>query len=49
MAIGGICFNGYFIYQEAFYIWSFCPLCLMCTGIIITILGISVFGMKKIA
>jgi uncharacterized membrane protein len=48
MAIGGICFNGYFIYQEAFHIGSFCPLCLMCSGIIITILGISVYGMKRL-
>lgn len=47
MAFGGICFNGYFIYQEAFYIGSFCPLCLMCSAIIITILGISVYGMKQ--
>ena len=47
MAVGGICFNGYYIFQEAFYIGSFCPLCLMCTGIIITILGISIYGIKK--
>lgn len=47
MAAGGICFNGYYIYQEAFYIGSFCPLCLMCTAIIISILGISLFGMRK--
>lgn len=47
MAVGGICFNGYFIYQEAFHIGSFCPLCLMCSGIIITILGISVYGIRK--
>ncbi len=43
----GICFNGYFIYQEAFHIGSFCPLCLMCTAIIISILAISIVGTKK--
>ncbi|MDD2891397.1 MAG: vitamin K epoxide reductase family protein [Candidatus Gracilibacteria bacterium] len=47
MALVGICFNGYYIYQEAFYIGSYCPLCLMCSGIIILILGISIFGIKK--
>lgn len=47
MAIGGMCFNGYYIFQEAVYIGSFCPLCLMCTAIIISILGISIYGIKK--
>ncbi len=47
MAIGGMCFNGYYIFQEAVYIGSFCPLCLMCTAIIISIRGISVYGIKK--
>lgn len=47
MAAGGMCFNGYFIFQEAFYIGSFCPLCLMCTAIIITILILSLIGMKR--
>ncbi|NCO97864.1 vitamin K epoxide reductase family protein [Candidatus Gracilibacteria bacterium] len=47
MATAGICFNGYYIYQEAFYIGSFCPLCLVCSAIIVTILGISVYGMKN--
>lgn len=47
MAVGGMCFNGYFIFQEAFYIGSFCPLCLMCTGIIVTILVLSVLGIRK--
>lgn len=47
MAAGGMCFNGYFIYQEAFHIGSFCPLCLMCTGIITSILIISLIGIKK--
>lgn len=47
IALAGICFNGYYIYQEAFYIGSYCPLCLMCSGIIISILGISTYGIKK--
>lgn len=33
----GILFNSYIIFQEAFVIKAFCPLCLICTGIIITI------------
>lgn len=44
LAVGGICFNGYYIYQEAFHIGSFCPLCLVCSAIIVTILGLSVRG-----
>ena len=36
MAIGGIMFNSYVIYQE-FIVWVFCPLCAVCTVIIITI------------
>lgn len=47
MAIGGMCFNGYYIYQEAFYIGSFCPLCLACSAIIVTILGLALWGMKQ--
>jgi uncharacterized membrane protein len=47
MAIAGMCFNGYYIFQEAFYIGSFCPLCLMCSVIIMIILGISIYGMKN--
>lgn len=46
MSAGGMCFNGYYIYQEAFHIGSFCPLCLMCSGIIVTIFGIAVYGMR---
>jgi len=45
MAIGGMMFNGYYIYQEAFHIGSFCPLCLVCSAIIVTIFGLSVWGM----
>lgn len=40
-------FNWYFISQEIIYIWAFCPLCLLCTAMIITILIISliwIFG-----
>ena len=33
----GMCFNGYIIYMETFYIHAFCPLCLLCSAIIITI------------
>jgi uncharacterized membrane protein len=47
LASMGIAFNGYFIFQEAFVIKSFCPLCLLCTGIIITILILSVIGTKQ--
>lgn len=47
MAVGGMCFNGYYIYQEAVYIGSYCPLCLMCSAIIISMLVISLYGMKQ--
>ena len=36
LAGGGILFNSYVIYQE-FIVGVFCPLCAMCTVIIITI------------
>lgn len=36
MAVGGACFNGYVISQEII-VGVFCPLCAMCTVIIITI------------
>lgn len=39
-------FNWYIIYQEAFVIKAFCPLCLLCTAIIITI-HILTYGNKK--
>jgi uncharacterized membrane protein len=32
-----MCFNSYIIYMETFYIWAFCPLCLLCSAIIVTI------------
>jgi uncharacterized membrane protein len=37
LSLGGMMFNGYIIFQETFVIKAFCPLCLLCTGIIITI------------
>ncbi len=43
----GILFNSYFIYQETFTIGAFCPLCLLCTAIIISIFVISLLGWKK--
>ncbi len=47
MALGGMCFNGYYIYQEAFYIGSYCPLCLVCSAIIVSIFWISLYGIQK--
>lgn len=47
MWVGGIMFNGYFIYQEIFNIGAFCPLCLLCTAIIIIILWISMVEVRK--
>ena len=41
MWVWWILFNWYFIFQEIFYIWAFCPLCLLCSLIIITIASIS--------
>ena len=46
MAAGGICFNSYVIYQE-FIVWVFCPLCAMCTVIIISIFVLSILIWKK--
>jgi uncharacterized membrane protein len=43
----GILYNGYFIMQEIFVIKAFCPLCLLCTWIIITIFVLSLIGWKK--
>ncbi len=41
LSLGGMCFNGYVISQE-FVVWVFCPLCAMCTVIIITIFILSI-------
>ena len=47
MAAGWIMFNGYFIYQETFNIWAFCPLCLLCSAIILTIFWFSATEVKE--
>ncbi len=46
MAAGGMCFNSYVIYQE-FIVGVFCPLCAMCTVIIITIFVLSIMIWKR--
>lgn len=43
----GMCFNGYIIYMETFYIHAFCPLCLLCSAIIVTIFIISLFILSE--
>jgi uncharacterized membrane protein len=45
MAAGGMMFNSYVIYQE-FIVWVFCPLCAMCTVIIVTIFILSILIWK---
>lgn len=42
-----ILFNAYIIYQETYVIKAFCPLCLLCTAVIITIFIVSLLGYKK--
>lgn len=44
----GMLFNGFIIYREMFYIYSYCLLCLMCTAIIITIFALSTSEIKKV-
>lgn len=44
LSAAGILFNSYFIMTEAIVIKAFCPLCLLCTGIIITIFILSLIG-----
>lgn len=46
MAIGGIMFNSYVIYQE-YVVQIFCPLCAMCTAIIVTIAILAGYMWKK--
>lgn len=41
LAAMGTAFNGFIIYREAFFIKSFCILCLFCTLIIVTVLAVS--------
>ncbi len=43
LALMGMCFNGYFISIEYFKIGAYCPLCLLCTGIITTIFAMSLY------
>jgi len=47
MWAGWMMFNWYIIYQETFNIGAFCPVCLMCTGLIITIFILSFLEVKK--
>ncbi len=47
MWIGWVMFNWYFIYQETFKIGAFCPLCLLCSAIIITIATLSGTEVRK--
>ena len=47
MWIWWILFNGFFISQEYLYIWAYCPLCIICTWIIITILILSIIGISS--
>lgn len=47
LSAAGILFNSYFIITEALVIKAFCPLCLLCTGIIITIFILSLLGRKS--
>ena len=47
MALLWIMFNWYFIYQETFTICAFCPLCLICSAIIITIFTLSFLEVRK--
>ena len=44
----GMLFNGFIIYREVFYIYSYCLLCLMCTAIIVTIFSLSTSEIKKV-
>lgn len=46
MAFGGMLFNSYVIYQE-FVVGIFCPLCAMCTVIIVTIFILSIMIWKQ--
>lgn len=46
VALGGILFNGYIIFQEVFFIHAYCILCIICTAIIVSIFGIT-WTMRK--
>lgn len=47
LAFLGFAFNLFIIYREMFYIYSYCLLCLACTFIIATILGLSTWVLKE--
>ncbi|MCK9272479.1 vitamin K epoxide reductase family protein [Candidatus Gracilibacteria bacterium] len=47
LGLGGILFNSYFIYQEFANIGSYCPLCMLCSAIIITIFILALIGIKN--
>jgi len=44
---GWILFNSYFIYQEFANIWSYCPLCMLCSAIIVTIFVLALIWMRE--
>ena len=46
LSAGGICFNSYVIYQESI-VGVFCPLCAMCSVIIVTIFVLSIMIWKQ--
>lgn len=43
----GMCFNGFIIYREIFFIKAFCLLCFICTLIIISIFFLSLSLLKE--
>jgi uncharacterized membrane protein len=43
----GMCFNGFIIYREIFFIHAYCLLCLMCTAIIVSIFFLSLSLVKE--
>lgn len=43
----GILFNTVFIYIETMIIKSFCPLCILCTGLVIAIFILSIMGYRQ--
>lgn len=43
----GMCFNGFIIYRELFFIKAFCLLCFICTLIIISIFFLSLSILKE--
>lgn len=47
MSLAWVMFNWYFIFQETFKIGAFCPLCLLCSAIIITIAILSWTEVRK--